>query len=375
MLTIIVKGTNGCNLACSYCSLGEKKNFEFVDEKRLKEVLRYGCEYALSQNQGNITFILHGGEPTLVGTEVYEDSIDFIRNKYPQLNIIISMQSNGLMVTDKFIEFAIKYYVHMGISIDGSAEIHDLERRTSGNDATYYRITENIDRLLNSGVNVSCLMVLTKNAIGKGYEYLRYFEKRKLHLKINPLLNYGEVYVHPELMLETGEYAKYLIDLYEYVISKDIAITISPSDNILKAIIFRQRIGECSFNKECNKHFLCIDYKGDIYPCGKFSDMDKFKLGNIYDITYEKLAEKINKGLYERRNRCLPKGCAQCSYLKLCNGGCSAEAVIDGNFNEKPILCEDYRTLFEYFSREGLILLKDDLLRQKRVLEEKKCEI
>ena len=375
MLTIIVKGTNGCNLACSYCSLGEKKDFKYVNVLRLIEIFEYSCNYAISKGENRITFILHGGEPTLIHTQVYEEAIEYIKKNFSDLDITFSMQSNGLVITNEFIVFARKYDIHLGISIDGSQEIHDSERRTSGNEATYKRITNNINKLLEAGVQVSCLMVMTKNAIGKGYDYLSYFEKRRLHLKINPLLNYGEVYEHPELSLEPGDYARYLIGLYEFVIEHDIEVTISPSDNILKAIIYNQRLGECSFNKDCNKNFICIDYNGDIYPCGKFSDMNEFIIGNIYITGFEELMTRINERLFSRRNRNLPEACVKCNFLKLCNGGCSAEAVIDGDFNERPILCKDYKMLFEYFSKDGLVLLKEELIRQKKQLEEKNIEL
>lgn len=375
MLTIIVKGTNGCNLACSYCSLGKKKNFQYVGKQKLKEIFLYSCEYAKNKGKTKVSFILHGGEPTLVQIDVYREAIEMIKRKYTELDLSFSMQSNGLMITDDFIKFAYEYDIHMGISVDGSEEIHNSERRTPGGGPSFKQIANNIDKLLAAGVNVSCLMVLTKHAINKGYKYLRYFEERHLHLKINPLLNYGEAYEHPELLLENGDYANYLIGLYEYVIKEDIAITISPSDNILKAVLYKMKIGECSFNQECSKHFICIDYKGDIYPCGKFSDMDIFKLGNIADTPIKELGGKIMENLYKRRNEQKPKKCCKCKYLNLCNGGCSAEAVIDGNFNKTPILCEDYRILFDYFSKDGLLLLKDELLRQKRVLEERHCEL
>lgn len=375
MLTIIVKGTNGCNLACSYCSLGEKKDFKYINTLGLIEIFEYSCNYAISKCENKITFILHGGEPTLIPIQVYEEAMEYIKKQYSDLDITFSMQTNGLVITNEFIMFARNHDIHLGISIDGSQEIHDSERRTGGGEATYNRITDNIDKLLEAGVQVSCLMVMTRNAIGKGYDYLSYFEKRRLHLKINPLLNYGEVYEHPELSLEPGDYARYLIGLYEFAIKHDIEVTISPSDNILKAIIYDQRLGECSFNKECNKNFICIDYNGDIFPCGKFSDMNEFKIGNIYITSFEELMTRINERLFSRRNRNLPEACAKCNFLKLCNGGCSAEAVIDGDFNERPILCEDYKMLFEYFSKDGLVLLKEELLRQKKQLEEKNIEL
>lgn len=369
MITIIVKGTNGCNLACSYCSLGKKQNFKYVSKERLIEIFTYSCDYAKSRMENKITFILHGGEPTLIKTSVYRSAIKEIKQKYEELNLEFSVQTNGLKITDDFVKFAQEFDIHVGVSIDGSKEIHDQERRTSENKPSFEQVINNINKLQNAGIKVACLMVLTKNAINKGYEYLDFFAEKHIHLKINPLLNYGEAFGHPELLLEEGEYANYLIGLYEYSIKNDIGVTISPSDNILKAILYNRKIGECSFNKECSKHFLSIDYKGDIYPCGKFSDMDTFKLGNILNTPINKLNFQVMKKLYERRNKEKPLKCLSCKFNGLCNGGCSAEAAIDGDFEKEPILCEDYKILFDYFTKDGLILLKEELLRQKNRLE------
>lgn len=371
MLTIIVKGTNGCNLACSYCSLGEKKFFKFVDKNKLKKIFSYACECARYRNEKNVTFILHGGEPTLVSVNIYEDAIESLKKAYFDLNISFCMQTNGVRITEEFIEFAKRFEINIGVSIDGAEEVHDNERRTIAGGPSYEIITSNIDRMLKAGLNVSGLMVLTKYGYQYGYEFLNYFSIQNIHLKINPLLNYGEVYEHPELSLEQGEYAKYLIGLYEYIIENDIAVNISPIDNILIAVLNEKGIGECSFSSECGKHFLCIDYNGDIYPCGKFSDMDKLKIGNIDNTEPGDVTAYINKKLVGRRNKKIPDKCKECDFLHLCNGGCSAEALIDGNFNSTPILCEDYKMLFEYFYHDGMLLLKKELQRQKKILEER----
>lgn len=369
MMTIIIKGTNGCNLACSYCSLGEKKDFKYVDRQMLEEIFLYSCQLAQQQKENALNFILHGGEPALVDWRVYKSAIDKARKQFADMEIRISMQSNGLALTDEMIRFIQDYDIHIGISLDGSEEIHDAQRLTAGCEPTYRQIVDNIKRFHNAGIAVSCLMVLTKNALGKGYEYLKFFEENGIPLKINPLLNYGGVYEHPELSLSQGDYADYLIGLYEYLIEKDVGVQIAPIDDILQSVLNHQRLRECTFNKECSRHFLCIDYKGDIYPCGKFSDMDRFKLANITKVPDNIFDTQIMQSLRKRRNEKLPSKCQSCKYLKFCNGGCSAQAVIDGNFDDTPILCEDYRKLFRYFSKDGLILLKGELQRQKKILE------
>lgn len=370
MLTIIVKGTNGCNLACSYCSLGEKNNFKYIDKESLKDILVFACELARFRKEKRVNFILHGGEPTLVSPEIYDECLSFVLGMYSELNITISMQTNGLVLTDQFLQIIKKFDIHVGVSIDGSEEIHNYERKTIGGQDSFGVVTKKIEKMLNEQIHVSCLMVLTKYALDKNLDYLHFFEERGLHLKINPLLNYGEAECHPELILNQGDYARYIVRIYEKIIQENLDVYVSPIDKIISGIVHNQPIKECSFDSQCNKNFLCIDYKGDIFPCGKFSDINKMCIGNICDTIFDKVDEYLQKNICIRRNERIPMKCKACRYRNLCNGGCSAETMIEGNFYDVPFLCEDYTMLFKYFHTEGLLLLKEVLANNRKILEE-----
>lgn len=370
MLTIIVKGTNGCNFDCSYCSLGKKTNTSISGKEMLIDIMRYSCKLALSRKEGRILFILHGGEPTLIAPKAYSLAIEAINIEYPDITKEFSIQTNGWVISDEFIEFYKKYDITVGVSIDGSKTIQDEVRRSASGKPTYDVVCSNIDRLLKNDIRVSCLMVLSSGGLKEDYSYLDFFYERNIHLKINPLLNYGEVYEHPELSIAPGDYSKYMIGLYEYILDKSINISVSPIDKILQAVLGDGKIRECSFNPKCNESFLCIDYLGDIYPCGKYSDMHLFKLGNIYEENFKLLHSEELSLLISRRTKSIPQKCKECSYISMCNAGCNAEASIDGRFNDAPLMCEDYRRLFEYFHSYGLTLLKHKLLlRRKELIE------
>lgn len=79
MLTIIVKGTNGCNLACSYCSLGKKNHAQLADRGRLYDLMKYSCELCIRQSEQELCFIFHGGEPTLIPCRDYDAAIQKIK--------------------------------------------------------------------------------------------------------------------------------------------------------------------------------------------------------------------------------------------------------------------------------------------------------
>lgn len=370
MLTLILKGTNGCNLNCAYCSLGEKPRHDIVSIQTLKYIFEYVCDVCRQRNDLQLEIILHGGEPTLVPVNVYDAAIRHAQTQYPDIQMGLSMQTNGFCISDEYLSFLQYYNVNVGVSIDGSAEIHDWERKSKSGQDTFKTVTENIERMQSAGLNVSGLMVLTSKGVAAPLDYLDYYASQHIYLKINPLLNYGEACNNPELAIKKGDYGNYLIRVYEYIIANDIDVTISPIDKILQAILRKDKIRECTFNARCNHGFLCIDYLGDIYPCGKYSDIHDFKLGNVLSQSLDVLTSPQFQSLTERRSCKLPTKCRECKYVGICNAGCSAEASIEKRFEEPPFLCEDYQMLFDYFSSAGLRLLREQLVKSKQHLME-----
>ncbi|MDD3001365.1 MAG: radical SAM protein [Candidatus Riflebacteria bacterium] len=371
MLTLILKGTNGCNLNCAYCSLGEKSRHDIVSDQTLMRIFEYACNTCRQRNELQLEIILHGGEPTLVPINTYNAAIRHVRALFPDIQISLSMQTNAFCISDEYLSFLQCHNVNIGVSIDGSAEIHNQERKSRGGHDTFVTVTENIARMQAVGLNVSALMVLTAIGLNAPLDYLNYYASRHIHLKINPLLNYGEACKNPELAIKKGDYANYLIRVYEYIVVNHIDVTVSPIDKLLQAILRKDKIRECTFNAECNYGFLCIDHIGDIYPCGKFCDIHAFKLGNVSSQNLDVLGSPQFQRLTERRSCRLPTKCRECRYLNLCQGGCSAEAYIEQKFDEQPFLCEDYQMLFDYFSSTGLRLLREQLVKSKQYLMEK----
>lgn len=370
MLTLILKGTNGCNLNCAYCSLGEKPRHDIVSPQMLECIFEYACNVCRLRNDTQLEIILHGGEPTIVPANVYDTAIRYARKQFSDIEISISMQTNAFCISDEYLTFLQRHNVNIGVSIDGSLEIHDQERKSKNGQDTFTAVINNIERMQSVGLNVSGLMVLTSIGISAPLDYLYYFASRHIHLKINPLLNYGETYKNPDLVIQKGDYANYLIRAYEYIIANGIDVTVSPIDKILQAILRKDRIRECTFNAECNNGFLCIDYLGDIYPCGKYSDIHGFKLGNVLLQKQDVLHSPQLKKLRERRSCKLPEKCKKCKYAILCHAGCNAEASIEMKFEQPPFLCDDYQMLFDYFGGRGLLLLREQLIESKRRLLE-----
>lgn len=368
MMTLILKGTNGCNLNCSYCSLGEKKIPENVHPDKLIAILDYVCRVVQFRKENMLNVILHGGEPTLVPAATYRKAFQYIEKHYPEISVSVSMQTNAFYFSTEMLQFIKNYNIDIGVSIDGSKEIHDCERKGQNGKGTFDVVVDNINLLRKNQIKVSCLMVLTSVGLNKDFEFIRFYAERGLHLKINPLLNYGEVYKNPELSIEAGDYARYMIGLYEYIVKNNIDVDVSPIDKYVKSAVSKTAITECTYNSSCNKNFLCIDHLGDIYPCGKFSDIKEFSLGNVENATIDLFSTYNMQILLDRRNVCRPSECNICKYVDKCCSGCSAEAAIEGDVYSVPKLCADYKMMFRYFEKQGLIFMKEHLKKKRNSL-------
>lgn len=370
MQTLILKSTNGCNLDCKYCSLGKKDNPSKMDKNLCYESIAYACEVCKNDNQNEINIILHGGEPTIVDMDIYEFAIDKAKLNFPEINIIISMQSNAYYINDRIIEFCKKYNISVGISLDGDSHTHDSVRVTKSGKPTFSTIENNVQKLRENNINVNGLIVLSQAVIESDFSYLKFFEKYNMHLKINPLLNYGNALDNEYLFLQNKQYANYLIKLFKYSIEVNSPVIISPIDKIINAILKDSHVRQCTFSKNCNDHFLCIDYAGDIFPCGKYADLKSFSLGNISDKNYDIHNHKILTEMKKRKTTLMPEKCKVCKYLKYCNSGCNAECHIYSS--DSPVLCEDYKELFDYFTSDGLLLIREQLVKFRDMVLTKK---
>lgn len=353
MFTLIVNTTNGCNLDCDYCSLGKKTDSTKISKTMFFDILEY--TYQLGHKE--FTVILHGGEPTIVPMSIFRYGIVEMKEKYPDMTLHIRMQTNGFLLNDSILNFCHEFDVGVGISFDGNEDTHNQQRHIQGGGDSYQQIKNNILKYKNAGIPLSTLLVLTKKSMDSTLDFLHFLEENDLDLKVNPLLSYGNAVEHEELALQSGDYASFIIDMFRYAIKERVQVVIEPIQGIVEALLNDTSMKTCTFHKNCHENFLCIDYLGDIYSCGKFSHIPDSCLGNIATAS----------GVLNHAVISDDVACSHCPYLKYCNGGCDAERLIGGT-TQYP-LCEEYKILFRYFFSEGFGLLKEQLLEEKKKRE------
>lgn len=120
---------NACNLHCSYCYLGEKKN-KVMPREVAEKAINIAVHEATKQNDKKIEVYFIGGEPLLAFDDMMY-YVDYI-NKNCEINDLtpsFSTTTNGTLLTESIIEFLIINHFSLKISIDGTKKAHDLNRK------------------------------------------------------------------------------------------------------------------------------------------------------------------------------------------------------------------------------------------------------
>lgn len=130
--TVLIKVASRCNLDCSYCYI-----YHMGDEawrtmpKRMDPGLgdTIASELAeLMAAQGRpFSVVLHGGEPLLLGADGLHRFLRSLRAALPG-KCGISIQTNGVLLSEAVIDMLAEYDVTVSVSLDGPADVHDRNR-------------------------------------------------------------------------------------------------------------------------------------------------------------------------------------------------------------------------------------------------------
>ncbi|MBR0290655.1 MAG: radical SAM protein, partial [Bacteroidales bacterium] len=123
-----------CNLDCSYCYYLDKSEIYGGREPRMSidDLERYVRTYIESCELNEVTFNWHGGEPLVLGLDFYRKAVEF-EKKYAGKKIIHNtLQTNGTLVTEEWAQFFARERFLLGVSMDGTPEVHDRYRRDKG---------------------------------------------------------------------------------------------------------------------------------------------------------------------------------------------------------------------------------------------------
>ena len=123
--TLVIKFASRCNLACTYCyeyAAGDdswRNKPKKISLEIAEQIGKRSLEYASEVNLTRLNIVAHGGEPLMLGSHALDNIFATIKHAAAPLDLRLSVQTNGVLLTPDICKVLHKHRVLVGISLDG----------------------------------------------------------------------------------------------------------------------------------------------------------------------------------------------------------------------------------------------------------------
>ncbi len=348
-INILIKpASSACNLACSYCfykdvAKNREHGFEgMLSLEMMEKVIASGMEYA----EYVCSFAFQGGEPTLAGLNFYRKVLE-IQKRYqkPGVEIRNSIQTNGTLIDDGWARFLAENHFLVGLSLDGPAEIHNLNRVDTMQRGSFNTVMKTVRLFRKYQANFNILCVLTGRTSRSVEKIFRFYLKEGFRWLqfipcLDPLQQSGKQQIWS---LTEEDYAFFLVkifDLWYAEFQKENYISIRHLDNWL-SILLGEPPEACNMTGQCSIQYV-IEGNGAVYPCD-FYVLDEWNLGTVGGQPFAEMIKGQKAKDFIAVSRNVPEDCRICRWYPLCRNGCRRERDQNG----LSIHCRAIKSFFD----------------------------
>lgn len=351
---VIMRPTEDCNLDCRYCYSMKSSDTRLMNYKTLEEAIRKTLN-----SYKDVTFVWHGGESTLAGRGFFEMAMEFQqRHKKEKQKIINEIQTNGVLIDEKWVEFFKENSFFVGVSIDGPKEINDAVRVWANGSGTFDNIFQGIKLMKEKGMGVAGICVLAKHNINHIDVVADFYEAHNIPLNINPFISSGKGSIfRDQLLITPSEFSRAMRKLFDRWFENP-SLKIYDFYKIIKSF-FTGSNNICCYSGRCSNEYISVCPNGDIYPCGRWAGERSFLMGNIIsDPMQNIISSKAANEILNRKE--LLVECHDCQWLEICNGGCPHTSFLyTGNIYHRDFYCRGRKELFSHIYSKLSTVLED----------------
>lgn len=327
---------HACNLRCKYC-FADEGEYNGHKGKMSLETAKKAIDYVVKRSgpRKNIEIDLFGGEPTMM-MDTIKEIIAYARENEAKWNkrIRFTMTTNATLLTDEMMDYMDKELENIILSLDGRKEVNDKVRIRFDGKGSYDQILPNIKKMVAKRDKTKAHTV--RGTFTR--ENLDFYEDVKMMVDEG----FREISIEPVVLEDGHPLALRKADLpkifesydklYDELVQKKaegkefnfyhFKVDLNGGPCVYK------RISGCGAGFE----YVAITPQGEVYPCHQFVGKEEYKLGSIYDDSYNAdLGMSFKKAhIYNK-----PK-CRNCWARFYCSGGCQANNIAFNNDINNP---------------------------------------
>jgi uncharacterized protein len=343
-----------CNMHCSYCYYLEKGQFSsHKKQSRMSfDLLEKLIRQTIESNSGPVvSFTWHGGEPTLAGIDFYQKAVELEKKYLPKgWQVWNNLQTNGILLNDRWCRFLKDNRFDVGLSIDGSKAVHDANRKDMGGTGTFDRVKSAALRLSKCGIKPDLLCTVNSETVKHPVEV--YNELRSLGtgwMQFIPIVvklpdgSFSKESVTPE------DYGNFLCTVFDIWCHNDLGKLDVQLFAETARIMAGGKPSLCWMSETCGR-VLIAEEDGSVYSCDHFVD-DEHRIGSLSSSRLSSVANsdfQIQFGNSKKDS--LTDECKSCPWLKFCNGGCMKDRFSYSSTGEygQYYLCAGLKMFFSH---------------------------
>ena len=314
-----------CNMRCTYCYYLDKGKYsENKKQTRMSfDLLEKLIRQTVAASPGPVvSFTWHGGEPTLAGLDFYKKALELEKKYLPKgWEAWNNLQTNGLLLNEGWCRFLKENRFDVGLSIDGSREVHDLNRRLPGGAGTFERVSASIRRLREAGVEPDLLCTVNEISQNRPLEVYRALRDTGcIWAQFIPVVIRSGEGAAPGSVSPEG-YGSFLTAVFDEWVRHDLGVLDVQLFAEMARIMAGGQASLCWMSPTCG-HVLIAEEDGAVYSCDHFVDPEH-RLGTLRDGSLARMAGgEFQRAFGLGKREKLTDECRACPYLRFCNGGC-----------------------------------------------------
>ena len=324
--------SHDCNLRCQYCfaSTGDfgTGHRMTMDIETAKKAIDFVIERSGARRNIEIDFF--GGEP-LMAMDTVKATVEYARSleKEHSKNFRFTITTNGVLLSDENIEYINREMYNAVLSLDGRPEVNDKLRKTVSGGGSYDVILPKFQKLVSGRGERDYYLrgTFTRNNKDFAADVIHIADQGFHHVSVEPVVGGPEcdyAFREEDLPEILEEYER----LAGALVKRDDVNFFHFNVDLTQGPCVIKRLRGCGAGCE----YVAVTPEGDIYPCHQFVGNGEYKLGNLYDKTFDlELSRKFaGMNIYTRPD------CKDCWAKFYCSGGCSASNLLVNGDIKKP---------------------------------------
>jgi uncharacterized protein len=345
-----------CNIRCEYCFYLEKEEL-FGHHKRSEYVMSdevlesFTKKYIEAQPEGTaeVNFAWQGGEPLLLPQAFFEKAITYQQKyKRPGMRITNAVQTNGILMTPEMAGWFTEHDFLVGVSIDGDRERQNRYRKDREGEGTFDKVMAGIENLKAAGAQFNTLTVVQADNAEHPEEVYSFLKNiGSQYLQFIPIVEpVGKEEVSPR-SVSPEQWGRFMNGVFNIWVKDDISKIYVQHFDMLLGIHGGYPSSLCVHAETCGKA-MAIEHDGTVYSCDHFVFPEN-RLGNISTDDLKEMVQGVKQLAFGKGKRDnLPGECRECSWLRLCYGGCLKDRIVPAQGGMLNYLCGGYTALYAH---------------------------